>query len=234
MSSGCCAAARAGAMTGIVLLFLSAFLFMTGSAFFNTPFVPFLVHSGVGDNEVFAISLINTVAATAVYRWMSGFSRRFGGARAGSYSVIPRTILCLVLAVAALELRGFTMFLLGMVFYALMGFTYAVWNSSTSVALLSSLGRARQGSLIGAYAALGALGTVAGSLFTGYVSYYLGYSTTFTVAAAIMLLSFFVLEAALRSLGRTESRADLGSAQGPRQDANSHLNDRPAGIGPKA
>ncbi len=227
-------ATRAGAMTGITLLFFSAFLFMTGSAFFNTPFVPFLVHSGVGDNEVFAISLINTIAATAVYRWMSSFAKRFGSAKAGSCSIIPRTILCLVLAVAALEVRGFTMFLLAMMFYALMGLTYAVWNSSTSVALLSSLGRARQGSLIGAYAALGALGTVAGSLFTGYVSYYLGYSTTFTVAAAIMLLSYFVLEAALRNLGHRESRTDLAAAQGSPTDTSPHPHGRSAGISPEA
>jgi len=75
------------------------------------------------------------------------------------------------------------------------------------VVLLSSLGQARQGSIIGLYAALGALGTVAGSLFTGYVAYYLGYATTFTVAAALMLLSFFVLRSALKSLGHTTARS---------------------------
>ena len=200
-------AARAGAMTGSFLLFSSAFLFTTASAFFNTPFVPFLVRSGLGDNEVFAVALINTVAAVAVYRWMGGFARWLGGPKGGLYSLVARTILCLVLAAAALAVSGFAMFLLAMVFYALMGLTYAVWNSSTSVVLLSSLGQARQGSIIGLYAALGALGTVAGSLFTGYVAYYLGYATTFTVAAALMLLSFFVLRSALKSLGHTTARS---------------------------
>jgi predicted MFS family arabinose efflux permease len=60
---------------------------------------------------------------------------------------------------------------------------------------------------LGGYAALGALGTVTGSLFTGYISYYQGYSTTFTVAAAIMLFSFFVLEAALKSMGYVNRQA---------------------------
>ena len=200
-------AARAGAMTGSFLLFSSAFLFTTASSFFNTPFVPFLVRSGLGDNEVFAVALINTVAAVAVYRWMGGFARWLGGPKGGLYSLVARTILCLVLAAAALAVSGFAMFLLAMVFYALMGLTYAVWNSSTSVVLLSSLGQARQGSIIGLYAALGARGTVAGSLFTGYVAYYLGYATTFTVAAALMLLSFFVLRSALKSLGHTTARS---------------------------
>ena len=206
---GALGALRRGATAGSALLFISAFLFMAGSAFFNTPFVPFLVHSGVGDNEVFAISLINTVAATAVYRWMNRIARWIGGARVGPYSIVARTALCLVLAAAAaLAVSGFAMFSLAMAFYALMGLTYASWNSSTSVALLASLGRGSRGSLLGLYAALGALGTVAGSLFTGYVAYYLGYQTTFVVAAAIMLLSYFALEAALRSLGGAGSRAD--------------------------
>jgi len=202
-------AARAGAMTGSFLLFSSAFIFTTASAFFNTPFVPFLVHSGLGDNEVFAVALINTVAAMAVYRWMGGFARWLVGPKGGLASLIARTILCLVLASAALAVSGFAMFLLAMVFYALMGLTYAVWNSSTSVVLLSSLGQARQGSIIGLYAALGALGTVAGSLFTGYVAYYLGYATTFTVAAALMFLSFLVLRSALKSLGQATARNPL-------------------------
>ena len=63
----------------------------------------------------------------------------------------------------------------------------------------------KQGNLLGGYAALSALGTVLGSLFTGYISLDLGYSTTFSMAAALMLVAFFVLEASLKSLGYLES-----------------------------
>jgi MFS family permease len=194
-------ATRAGAITGRVLLFFSAFLFSTSSAFLNTSFAPFLVDSGVTDSEVFAISLINIIVQTLVYRWMGGFIKRFGGVRVGPYAVLLRTAIYMVFAAAALATHGLALFLLASLLYALVGLAYALWNSSTSVTLLSSLGQARQGNVLGGYAALGALGTVAGSLFTGYISYYQGYSTTFTVAAALMLFSFFVLEAALKSMG---------------------------------
>lgn len=202
-------AARAGAITGRVLLFFSTFLFTTSSAFLNTSFIPFLADSAVTDNEVFLISLINIAVQTMAYRWMGGLIRRFGGARIGPNSVIVRTFLYMVFAGAALVSRGTLLFLLSSLVYALVGVAYALWNSSTSVTLLSNLGQGRQGNLLGGYAALGALGTVAGSLFTGYISYYDGYSTTFTVAAAIMLGSFFVLEAALKALGYTQKPAPV-------------------------
>jgi MFS family permease len=197
-------ATRAGALTGRSLLFLSSFLFTTASAFLNTSFTPFLVAYSVTDNEVFAISLINVAVQTLIYRSMGSLVKRFGGASVGPNAVVLRTLMYMVLAGAALAVHGTDLFLLTSVVYALIGTMFAFWNSSTSVTLLSNLGQGRQGNLLGAYAALGALGTVAGSLFTGYISFYDGYSTTFAVAAAILLVSFFTLEAALKSLGYTK------------------------------
>lgn len=200
-------AARAGAITGRVLLFFSMFLFTTASGFLNTSFTPFLADYGVTDNQVFAISLTNIVIQTIAYRRMGGLIKRFGGVRIGPNSVLLRTFLYMLFAGAALATHGTALFAVSTVVYAMTGVAYALWNSSTSVTLLANLGRGRQGNLLGQYAALGALGTVAGSLFTGYISYYAGYSTTFTVAAMIMLGSFFVLEAALKALGYSR-RAD--------------------------
>ncbi|MGA2198683.1 MAG: MFS transporter [Nitrososphaerales archaeon] len=197
-------ATRAGAMTGRALLFLSTFLFTTSSALLNTSFTPFLSQSGVVYNEIFVVSLVNTVLQTGIYRWASDIINRFGGVRLGSYAVLVRAALYMVFAASALAFRGFPLFVVASVFYGLIGGVYAVWNSATSVTLMSNLGQVRQGNLLGGYAALGALGTVTGSLFTGYISYYQGYSTTFTTAAAVMLVSFFVLEASLKSFGYTK------------------------------
>ena len=196
-------ALRSGAMTGRALLFVSTFLFTTSSALLNTSFTPFLSESGVVDNEVFAVSLINTVVQTGVYRWVGDFINRFGGVRLGSYALLVRAGLYMVFAVSALAFRGTPLFLVAAVFYAMVGVVYAVWNSSTSVMLMADLGPEKQGNVLGGYAALGALGTVTGSLFTGYISFYQGYSTTFATAAAVMLVAFFALEASLKSLGHT-------------------------------
>lgn len=194
-------ATRAGAITGRVLLFFSTFLFWTSTGFLNTSFTPFLVASGVTDSEVFAIYLFNILVQMGMYRGMGGLVSRLGGARVGPNALLLRILLYIVLAVAALGLRSTDLFILTSIMFALVGVAYTLWNSSTSVILFSNLGQGRQGNLLGGYAALNAIGTVAGSLFTGYISFYEGYSTTFMVAAALMLCAFFVLEAALRNLG---------------------------------
>jgi MFS family permease len=167
----------------------------------------------VVDNEIFAVSLINIVIQTGVYRWVGDIINRFGGVRIGSYAVLVRAGLYMVFAASALVFRGTPLFLVAAVFYGMIGVVYAFWNSATSVTLMSNLGQVKQGNVLGGYAALGALGTVVGSLFTGYISYFQGYSTTFTTAAAVMLVSFFVLEASLKSFGYTKRRSkDQGPA----------------------
>jgi len=151
------------------------------------------------------VTLVNTSLQTMHYPWMGWFIRRLGGVRVGPYAVLVRTAMYMTFAAAALLLHGTLLFVLCSGAFGLVGITYAFWNSSTSVTLFANLGPARQGNLLGGYAALGSLGTILGSLFTGYISYYEGYATTFTVAAAVMLCSFFVLEAALKGLGYTGS-----------------------------
>ncbi len=199
-------ATKAGAMTGRSLLFVSMFLFMIATALLNTSFAPFLSEYGVMYNEIFAVSLINITLQIGIYRWVGDIIRRFGGVRLASYVVMIRAALYMVFAVSALAFHGLPLFVIAAAFYGLIGVVYAIWNSATSVTLMSTLGQARQGNVLGGYAALGALGTVVGSLFTGYISYYQGYSTTFTTAAAVMLVSFFVLEASLKALGYATRR----------------------------
>ncbi len=69
---------------------------------------------------------------------------------------------------------------------------------------------------MGAYSALSSFGLVIGSLFSGYLSSYFGYSLTFILAAFVMLSSFFVLEAAMKGLaiekGEGRPPSSLGKA----------------------
>lgn len=194
-------ATRAGSVSGRALLFASTFFFMTATSLLNTAFTPFLVTYGVTDNEVFAISLINVSFQTVTYRVIGRVVATFGGARAGSYAALARTCVYMVIAFSALMFRDTALFLVDTAAYALVGLAFVIWNSSTSVMLFSSLGQGRQGSLLGGYAALSSLGTVLGALFAGYISIYAGYSTTFAIAAALLLVSFFILETSLKTMG---------------------------------
>jgi MFS family permease len=174
---------------------------MIGTALMNTSFTPYLVNYGVLDNEVFAIVLINTVIQTGAYRWIRIFAGRLGEIKMGSYAIVGRTGLYVLTAMSVLLLRDTPLFIFAVLMYAGIGIVFALWNSSTSVILFSTLGPDRQGGLLGAYSALSSFGLVIGSLFSGYLSSYFGYSLTFIMAAFVMLSSFFVLEASMKGLG---------------------------------
>lgn len=199
-------AARAGAIPGRALLFVSTFIFMIGSALLNTSYTPFLALNGVLDNQVFALQLVNSVIQTAVYRWMGIFTSRFGEIRVGSYAVVIRAVVYALIAASGVLFRGFPLFIFSTVMFALIGVVFALWNASTSGLLLNSLGPTRQGGMLGGYSALSSLGLVVGSFFSGYASFYLGYVATFIVAAVLLIVSFFVLEAAFRGLGVVRGR----------------------------
>ena len=193
-------------MTGKALLFMSTFFFTTASALINTVFTPFLADYGVSDSQIFALSLVNVIIQTITYRYVTRLVTRFGGVRAGSYAILVRGSLYFLLAICALSLRDTSLFIVGTVIFAGIGALFAIWNSSTSFMLFSSLGNGRQGNLLGGYNALANLGTVVGAFITGYLSFYEGYSTAFGVAAILMLVSFFVLTTSLKRSGYDESR----------------------------
>ncbi len=202
-------AVRAGAIPGRLLLFFSTFLFTLGSGILNTPLTPYLVNYGVLANEIFAMTLINVCSQTLVYRTIRLFTSRLGEVRAGSYAIMIRTVMYVLFAIAALGLRGTTLFVFTTIVYSIIGILYALWNSSTSIVLFNNLGPEKQGGLLGAYSAFSSLGSVLGALVSGYTSYYLGYSLTFALAAVVLLSSFFVLEASFRNLGLSEGTSHV-------------------------
>ena len=194
-------ATRAGVMQGRALLFISTFLFMVGTALMNTSFTPYLVTYGVLNNEVFAVVLVNALIQTGAYRSIQFFATKLGEIKMGSYAIVARTGIYLLTAFSVLLLRDTALFVFATIIYACIGVVFALWNSSTSVILFSSLGPEKQGGLLGGYSALSSFGLVIGSLFSGYLSSFFGYSLTFTLAAFVMLSSFFVLEASMKGLG---------------------------------
>jgi MFS family permease len=196
-------------MQGRALLFISTFLFMVGTALMNTSFTPYLVTYGVLNNEVFAVVLVNALIQTGAYRSIQFFATKLGEIKMGSYAIVARTGIYLLVAFSVLLLRDTALFVFAMIIYACIGVVFALWNSSTSVILFSSLGPEKQGGLLGGYSALSSFGLVIGSLFSGYLSSYFGYSITFTLAAFVMLSSFFVLEGSMKGLGivRNETQA---------------------------
>jgi MFS family permease len=194
------------AMTGRSLLLLSAFVSYAGGSMISTPFTPFLASRGVPNNEIFAVYSIYILLAIVVYRWIRKFINAPSGMKSVLNVILIRPILILILASSAVLFIGDSLFVIAAVFYGLLGATFAIWNSATSVALYSSLGETRQGNILGWYTAVSYLGLVVGSFFSGYLASFFGYPTTFTIGAALTLATFFIQNASFRNLGYVNLR----------------------------
>jgi MFS family permease len=66
------------------------------------------------------------------------------------------------------------------------GFAYSVYYTASNTMVFNTLRGGRQGSSLGVYSALVGIATLLGSLASGFTSFFLGYSTTFIVAAVFL------------------------------------------------
>ncbi len=186
---------------GKKLLLLSSFVFMTANSLQGTPFTPFLLAYRVGNNEAFAVTLASIIIQIPTCRWMGQITKRQGVGRILTASIISRAVLFLVSALLALFLNGFSLFLVALIWNAFSGFTWATWYSTINVVFFSRMGPERKGGVLGGFSGLNNLGAVIGALFSGYISYYVGYPTNFAISGVLMLTSFFLLRSALKGVG---------------------------------
>jgi MFS family permease len=186
---------------GRKLLFLSSFVYMTANSLQGTPFTPFLLAYRVGDNEAFAVSLASVVLQTFAYRWMGRIAGALGIGRVLVASIVSRAVLFFVTCLFALFLSGFNLFAIALLWNAFNGFAWASWNSTVNVVFFSSMGPERRGGVLGGFSALNNFGAVIGALFSGYISFYVGYTTNFAVSGVLMLVSFFILRSAMKEVG---------------------------------
>jgi len=195
----------AGAAKGRTLLFYSSFFYMLSYALMVTSYVPFLSASGVIDSAIFAVTLGSVILQIIAYRSLTLFTRRIGEARTAVYSVVLAGMSMFLIGVSAQFLQNLVL-AMNLLLYSVFGFAFALWNSSTSVTLFSTLGGEKQAGMLGAYTALSGLGLVIGSAISGPVSFYLGYPINFTVSSLLMVLALLILEGAFKALGPREDR----------------------------
>ena len=123
--------------------------------------------------------------------------KRFGVGRVGAVSIMSRVLLFAAVSLFALFFAGFNLFVLSLAWNALSGASWAVYNSAVNVILFSSMGPTGKGGVLGGYGAVTNFGTVIGAFLSGYISFYIGYTTTFAASAVLMLISYLILRPSL-------------------------------------
>jgi MFS family permease len=176
------------------VIFVSSALFLASGSLFFTSYTPFLKANSLGDSQVFFLSvyLVAVIALTSRI-----LLQRFGGTVShilASRALLVRAMGMLLTALFAVLVANYHVFYASILAFTLLGIGYALVNVNLNTLLFRVLPLGRQGGMLGVFSAFNGLALLSGSLASGYVSYFLGYSITFFLAATLVFLSSTVLE----------------------------------------
>jgi MFS family permease len=169
------------------LLYLSIFVFYIASGLFNTSFVPSLRAAGLSASEVFLVSMLAMVAQTASFYFAGPYVERRDLRKSAVAGLVLRSACYATIGLLAYFAAGLSYLGGTLVLYPLAGgLAFAIYYTSSNTMIFNTLGVKSQGSRLGVYSALVGVATMMGSFFSGYVSYYFGFLTTFVLAAACL------------------------------------------------
>ncbi len=165
-------------------------LFNLGYYIFNTSYVPYLNEHGLSYSNIFIINLANAIAQIIVFVAIIRIRKNLKLGRSYMIGITYRSIGYITAALASFMPMFF--FSANILAYALSGFSYAVWNLSSSVLLYDLVRGENEGYYIGLWTSLLGGSAVVGALLSGVITLSFGYQSTFVIATAVTLGSGFI------------------------------------------
>ncbi len=184
------------------IIMVSATIFFFATNLFFTSYTPYLASNQIPYWMILVanmyILLINSAGMIPVIR------KRAEGAdvRYVVDMLFVRTIGALGASIAATYLFGISAFFSTFIIFTILGMAYTPIYIGVSSLLYYNLPSTNQGATLGVYSSLTNLALFLGSILSGIVSYYLGYSSTYFVSAIFFLIASIALEWHFRVLER--------------------------------
>ncbi len=179
------------------LLFIGMTLFFSGASLFFTSFTPFLKIRMVQDFEVFIVYLLLFTSNTVSFFYAGRISAHVGEAKVAIASMLVRS-LTLFSAVALTMISGVTeLIMASVVTLAVVGASFTLANTASSIIIYHNLQPGKQGEMLGIYSALTGTGLLLGAFASGFISFHLGYATTFAMAGIVVLLAIVIFRRAI-------------------------------------
>lgn len=170
-----------------LLLYLSIIAFYLGSGIFNTSIVPSLYHAQVTKSEVFLIFLAGMIVQSIAFHSISPRAEKRNLKDTAIGGLVLRSVSYGLMGISAYLLIGLAYVGANLVLYPLAaGIAYAAYYAASNVMVFNTLGADKQGSMLGVYSALVGFATMIGSLVSGFISFYAGYSATFIIAGLFL------------------------------------------------
>jgi MFS family permease len=178
----------------VPILYFSIFMFYVASGLFNTSVIPSLTANKIPNLTIFfVITIVNIVQI---------LSFEYAGSYVEKTSLVGASIFGLTLRAGGYALLGVCFYLVSgiwyaipvLVFYSLAGgFAFSIYYTASNTMIFNSLGGNSQGSSLGVYSALVGIATMAGSLISGFSSFYVSFGVTFLAASVCLAFSIWLV-----------------------------------------
>jgi MFS family permease len=174
----------------VPILYFSIFMFYLASGIFNTSIVPSLHANNVPSFLIFLVTTVAMVVQIVSFRYAGPYTEKKSPIKAAVGGLAIRSLGYGFLGVSLYIVSGVLFLVPVLIFYPLAaGFAYSIYYTASNTMVFNTLHGGKQGSSLGVYSALVGIATMLGSLVSGLTSFFLGYSTTFIIAAVFLAVS---------------------------------------------
>lgn len=178
----------------VPVLYFSIFMFYLASGLFNTSIVPSLQANQISNLPIFFVITVVMLVQIASFKYAGPYAEKKSLMGATIYGLTLRSIGYALLGVSMYFVSGVLYIIPALIFYSLAGgFAYSIYYTASNTMVFNTLGDRGNGSSLGVYSALVGIATMAGSLISGFTSYYLGFSITFVLASICLAGSIWLV-----------------------------------------
>ncbi|MDE1770125.1 MAG: MFS transporter [Thaumarchaeota archaeon] len=182
----------------IGIFYLATFFFYFGSNIYFTAWTPFLKNLKYSDGDVFLNYFIQMATMLVIFFIAPKIISKLGEERSTMLAFLPRLLAVMIPAVSSIFLVGSLGFPMTIASASLMVIAFSIFSTSSSVIFFKSIPQGFEGKYLGVNSAVTGVGIFAGSLVTGELTKFSGYSIMFIFAAAVLVVSLILFRVYFR------------------------------------
>jgi MFS family permease len=169
------------------ILYFSIFMFYFASGLFNTSIVASLQANSLSSFLIFLVMTIGMLAQIVAFKYSGPYTEKRSLVKTSVEGLVLRSACYGLLGVSFYIISGVWFLIPVLIFYPVAaGIAFSLYYTASNTMVFNTLSEGRQGYSLGVYSALVGIATLVGSAVSGFTSFFLGFSTTFILAAAFM------------------------------------------------
>ncbi len=175
-------------------LLVAIFVLYLATGLFNASYTAGLKGGGLSNFEIFTIFAIAYAAATAAFLSLEVFMAKITRMRTLIDALLTRGFGYILIALVFLIFAGGVAFIGAntLIYMFTSGIAYALFYTTTNTLVFSAVGNSNKSHKLGIYSGVMGLGTLIGSLLSGYTSFFVGYWFTFAVAGGLTVFTVYL------------------------------------------